>query len=129
MRTDAGLVVLAALILSNCWGCGSDSSHYVGATVPVKGKVTYKGKPLTEGQIVFQPDDSGREAYGSIQPDGTFELSTFKAGDGAIPGKHRVAVSGTSKKDAVSVQYKSTSSSKAQVEVTEGKSEYIVDLK
>jgi len=46
MRTGASLVVLAALILSNCWGCGSDPSHYVGATVPVKGKVTDKGKPF-----------------------------------------------------------------------------------
>ena len=64
----------------------------MGATVPVKGKVTYKGKPLTEGEIVFEPDNSGREAHGSIQPDGSFELTTFKTGDGAVPGTHRVAV-------------------------------------
>ena len=75
-----------------CWGCGSDPSHYVGQTVPVKGKVTYKGKPLTEGQIIFEPDAGGREAHGSIQPDGTFELTTFTKGDGAVTGTHRVAV-------------------------------------
>ena len=85
MRTGASLVVLAALILSTCWGCGSDASPYVGTTVPVKGKVTYKGKPLTQGQIVFEPDNSGREAHGSIQPDGTFELSTFTTGRWSRP--------------------------------------------
>ncbi|MGD0039728.1 MAG: hypothetical protein ABSE84_04780 [Isosphaeraceae bacterium] len=128
MRTGACWFVLAVVLLSSCWGCGSNAGPYVGKTVPVKGKVTYKGKPLTRGEILFEPD-SGREANGNIQPDGTFELSTFKAGDGAIPGKHRVAVSGTSKKDAVPVKYKNTSSSKTEVEVAEGKSEYIVDFK
>ena len=47
----------------------------------------------------------------------------------AVPGTHRVAVSGTSKKDAVPVKYKSVSSSKTQVEVAEGKAEYQIDLK
>ncbi len=128
MRTGACWFVLAVVLLASCWGCGSNAGPYAGKTVPVKGKVTYKGKPLTQGEILFEPD-SGREANGNIQPDGTFELSTFKAGDGAVPGKHRVAVSGTSKKDAVPVKYKNTSSSKTQVEVTEGKSEYVVDFK
>ena len=51
-----------------------------------------QGKPLTEGQIVFEPDNSGREAHGSIQPDGTFELSTFAKGDGAQG--HRIKIGG-----------------------------------
>jgi hypothetical protein len=130
MRTGARLVVLAALILSTCWSCGSDSSHYVGSTVPVKGKVTYKDKPLTQEEIVFEPDGSGREAHGNIQPDGTFELSTFAKGNGAVPGTHRVAVtSGRVGKEVVPVKYKNTSSSKTEVEVAEGKSEYFVDFK
>ena len=76
------------------------------------------GKPLTEGQIVFEPDNSGREAHGSIQPDGEFELSTFANGDGAVPGTHRVAVtSGKIGKQVVPVKYQNTSSSKTEVEV------------
>jgi hypothetical protein len=129
MRRGTRPLVQAALVLSFCWGCGSDSGQYVGKTVPVKGKVTYKGKSLTQGEIVFEPNSAGREAHGNIEPDGTFELTTFKAGDGAVPGTHRVAVSGTSKKDAVPVKFQSTSSSKTEVEVAEGKTEYIVDLK
>jgi len=130
MRTGACWFILSTALLVTCWGCGSDSGQFVGQTVPVKGKVTYKGKPLTQEEIVFEPDGgSGREAHGNIQPDGTFELSTFKAGDGAVPGTHRVAVSGTGKKDAVPVKYKNTSSSKTEVDVAEGKAEYVVDLK
>jgi hypothetical protein len=129
MRISASFV-LAIVLLSSCWGCGSNAAPYVGKTVPVKGKVTYKGKLLTQGQIVFEPDNSGREAHGSIQPDGTFELSTFAKGDGAVPGTHRIAVtSGMVGKVVVPVKYKNTSSSKTEVEVAEGKSEYVVDFK
>jgi hypothetical protein len=130
MRTCACWFGLAAVLLASCSGCGSDAGQFVGKTIPVKGKVTFKGKPLTQGEIVFEPDGgAGREAHGNIQGDGTFELTTFKAGDGAVPGTHRVAVSGTSKKDAVPVKYKNTSSSKTEVEVAEGKADYLVDLK
>jgi hypothetical protein len=129
MRSGAVTIVLAVLLLIPCWGCGTSAGHYVGPTVPVKGKITYKGKALTQGDVVFEPVDSGREAHGSIQPDGTFELTTFNKGDGAVPGTHRVAVSGTTKKDAVPLKYKNPSSSKTEVEVAEGKTEYTVDLK
>ena len=122
-------MVVLAVVLATYWGC-SDSSQYVGKTFPVKGKVLYRGKPLTSGRIVFEPRDSGREASGGIQPDGTFELSTFAKGDGAVPGTHRVAVtSGKVGKQVVPVKYQNTSSSKTEVEVAEGKSEYIVDFK
>jgi hypothetical protein len=129
MRKSAGFVILAAGMALPLWGCGSSTGHYVGTTVPVKGIASYKGKPLTQGEITFEPADIGRDAHGSIQPDGTFELTTFNKGDGAVPGTHRVAVSGTSKKDAVPSKYRNTSSSKTQVEVAEGKSEYSVDFK
>jgi hypothetical protein len=129
MRRGARPLVQAALVLSLCWGCGSTEGPYVAPTVPVKGKVTYKGKPLTQGEIVFEPESAGREAHGGIQSDGTFELTTYKQGDGAVPGTHRVAVTGTSKKDAVPTKYKNVSSSKTQVEVADGKTEYTVDFK
>ena len=80
MRKAAGL---AALVLVPFFGCGSDMSPGDGMTVPVKGKVTYKGEPLSQGEVVFEPD-GGREAYGWVQLDGTFELTTFKQGDGAL---------------------------------------------
>ena len=53
------------------------------------------GTPLNGGIVSLQP--SGKEgpatnARGIVGPDGTFRLTTFKEGDGALPGKHRAIV-------------------------------------
>jgi hypothetical protein len=51
------------------------------------------GKPLAEGgTVVFEPEQRGKMAVGPIAADGTFELTTYQQGDGAIVGRHRVAV-------------------------------------
>ena len=38
------------------------------ADVPVKGKVTYKGKPLTKGRIIFEPDGTGKRPPARSSP-------------------------------------------------------------
>jgi hypothetical protein len=60
-------------------------------TAPVSGRVVLNGKPLSRGSVTFVPN-RGRVANGDIQPDGTFELSTYRSGDGAIVGSHKAAV-------------------------------------
>jgi len=62
---------------------------------PVHGKVTLgDGKPAAGSQVVFESDQEGKKvtARGDVQPDGSFELSTFKPGDGVPPGKYKVQV-------------------------------------
>lgn len=68
-------------------GCGPRMPQ----TVPVHGKVTWNGKPLTTGTITFHPAQ-GRTATGQIQPDGAYTLMTFKPGDGALLGSHKVTI-------------------------------------
>ena len=69
-RQWAGFVVFAILMQSA--GCG-------GPTAPkreyadVVGTVKYQGKPLTTGQVQFQPP-SGTIDIGTIQADGTFTM-------------------------------------------------------
>lgn len=62
----------------------------------VKGTVTLDGKPLTQGSVQFTPDKNrgttGRMALGNINEDGTFELMTIRADDGAQVGYHLVAI-------------------------------------
>lgn len=58
---------------------------------PVSGKVLYNGKPLEFGSVTFQPP-SGQPAVGFIRPDGTFTLSTYRPGDGAVVGLHQVRI-------------------------------------
>lgn len=69
-----------------CAGCNRGPQM-----APVTGKVTYNGQPLTFGVVQFQ-SASGQPARGEIQSDGTFSLSTFRQGDGAVVGSHRVRV-------------------------------------
>lgn len=58
---------------------------------PVSGKVLYNGEPLKFGSVMFQ-GESGQPARATIQPDGTFELTTDSMGDGARVGTNRVRV-------------------------------------
>ena len=84
-----------ALLLAMCGGCGSEVP--LPDRAPVQGRVTLNGQPLTQGTVTFVPDTSrgteGPIATGTIQPDGTYELSTAReAGDGAVVGFHCVRV-------------------------------------
>ena len=72
-------------------GCGGTPPPFA----PVKGKVSYQGRPLTTGTIVFTPDPvrgtSGPLARADIQPDGSYQLKSSEQA-GAVPGWHRVTV-------------------------------------
>ena len=83
-------LLLVALLLP---GCGDGRPR----TIAVRGRVTHDGKPLEAGTITFQPAQTPegiprRPAVGQIQPDGTYVVSTFEKGDGALPGEYRVAI-------------------------------------
>ncbi|MEX2308963.1 MAG: hypothetical protein WD738_15285 [Pirellulales bacterium] len=55
-------------------------------------------KPLFQGNVRFAPiakEDGqkvGRPAFGKIQSDGTFRLTTVEPNDGAVVGEHWVTV-------------------------------------
>lgn len=93
---------LVAIVMASLSGCGSDfEKPKLGK---VKGKVTNGGKPVEAGHIVFTPvagkgGDTGQSATGEINPDGTYEITTFDTGDGAIVGQHVVTVEVRNKGD------------------------------
>ena len=92
-RKVSSLGTLLGLLALALGGCGK------GLKLPpmakVDGKVTYNGKPLTGGTISFFPldDKSGHPAIGEIDSNGSFELTTFNTGDGAVLGQHKAVVS------------------------------------
>lgn len=133
-RTLPATLALMAL------GCGSGSEFP--ETLPVSGKVTYKGQPVPKGTITFQPDQ-GQVATAPIQPDGSYQLSTFAPNDGALPGHHKVMVlandgadnmmPGSSPgyktpKDLVPKKYSSLATSGLAADVIKDKKEYNFDL-
>jgi hypothetical protein len=81
---------LAAALLS---GCQSDRTK----AYPVRGTVVLEdGQPATDlagGLVTFSSAELRTSANGEIRKDGTFELSTLRQGDGAVPGTYEVSVS------------------------------------
>jgi hypothetical protein len=61
-------------------------------TAVVKGIVTYNGKPVPNGTVLFIPQTPGPTATGEINADGSYSLTTFAKGDGAVLGKHKVVI-------------------------------------
>jgi hypothetical protein len=126
------LAITAATLFSLCSGCGAtQGSGTLPQLLPVKGKVVFKGQPLTTGTVRFEPDDYGRAASGKLQSDGTFVLTTLKEGDGVVPGHHRVSITNPdikSKDGAALVKYLKTSKSKLEADVSPEKTEFTFEL-
>jgi hypothetical protein len=80
------VVPLAFALLLGVAGCGTK-------TVKVGGTVTFDGAPLPNAIVKFIPTvKDGREATGLTNADGTFQLETFAARDGVLPGDYKVTV-------------------------------------
>lgn len=85
-----GILGLSLVVL--LCGCGSKPKTLEGLK-PVKGKVTYKGQPLTKGTITFVTDDrKGVNAMGVLDEKGEFTLNSDVNSPGARPGKYQVRV-------------------------------------
>ena len=109
-------------------GCGSDSPFDY---IPVTGKVTYEDGSLIQADQVrlsfdaldYEGDLKMRPRPGktTINADGTFDnVTSYKYGDGLVPGRHRVGVVPLDKNgqitNAVPPQY--TSSGKSPLIIT-----------
>lgn len=82
-------LVIVVLLLA-LPGCGGPRLY------PIQGKVTWENgdeaRELAGGLVICESVEGGVGARGDIEQDGSFQLSTYKPGDGVLPGKHRVAV-------------------------------------
>jgi hypothetical protein len=127
-------VVFVALVLIVLGGCAERK-------YPVVGKVVFKdGTPLPGGMIVFSPLDPSCHvgARGYIRPDGTFELSTEKEGDGSLQGRYQVLVrppsQGRGEDDPrrnislIDLRYTRFETSGIEVEVKPGRNELTIEV-
>lgn len=76
-------------------GCGGSKDPW-DTVYPVKGTVKFEGKPISGAQVFLLPVDSKVPA--SVRPsatssaDGTFEVGTHSAKDGAPAGDYKISV-------------------------------------
>ncbi|MHC2068511.1 hypothetical protein ACYFX5_13685 [Bremerella sp. T1] len=83
-RSTYLLLLFGMLIFS----VGCDSGPQLGQ---VTGKVTYQGKPLKKGTIIFEVPGS-RSSFGEIEGGQIVNVSTFESGDGVPIGEANVAI-------------------------------------
>ena len=98
-------MALWAPFLAGILGCGSketpkpDLRDARPVEVPpllmkVEGIITFNGKPLSGGLVMFLPanEKGGRPASGLVNAKGEFDLGTVNPGDGIVPGVYQVVV-------------------------------------
>lgn len=74
-------------------GCSRSRRPELPETFPVTGVVSIEGKPLPGATVMFNP--AGGNGHGSIaltDASGRYKLTTFKPGDGVVPGDYKVAI-------------------------------------
>jgi len=91
LRFTLPLVLVLPLALAGCGG------NHRPTTIAVTGRISYAGRPLAAGAITFYPDEvrketTARPALGVIDEHGHYSLSTFRTGDGVMPGAYRVSI-------------------------------------
>ena len=98
-RAACCVLVVIAVAVSGC-------QKHPFEVAPVSGKITIDGQPLTAGKVMFAPTakggnhEAGRTAMGRLQADGSFQLTTYDEGDGAVVGEHWVTIFGSGDKAA-----------------------------
>ena len=92
------VLVTTSVVMMLAIAVGCDSSRGV---VPVAGTIRFAGKaPPNSGYVYFVPldpsaaesDDAPRSGTALFTKDGSFEVSTFREGDGLRPGRYEARV-------------------------------------
>lgn len=100
MTSVGSRVALVAIMLVGCASCSSArEDKWTRArpkTHPVRGRVEMRGRPVEAAKVVFltRLPETNRDysAFGYTDSRGMFALQTFRDGDGAVAGKHRVTI-------------------------------------
>jgi len=81
---NRSMVLTICVVISALVGCESRQ----GGRVAVSGSVSYDGKPLESGQVVFEPQGPGRMAIAQVV-DGHYSIARER---GPMPGKYVVRI-------------------------------------
>lgn len=90
-KLPVGWFVLLVVVASGC-GQGASKPNLA----PVRGRVIFKEQAVTAADIYFLPDaakhNEGSMATSVLQLDGSFALTTYPHGEGAMPGAYKVTL-------------------------------------
>jgi hypothetical protein len=94
-RSQAGWQLLAVPVLClSVAACNADSPRK--AVYPVKGQVSFEGKPAPGAMVVLHPTDDAKgepeRPLGYADEAGNFQLTTYVVNDGAPAGEYAVSL-------------------------------------
>jgi hypothetical protein len=110
--------IAMGVVASFIAGCGGRSD--LGS---VSGQVTVAGQPASGIEVRFDPQGPGRGSVGYTDSDGVYELQLTSTVDGAILGKHNVAVFDRSGKIKIPSEF-----ARMEFEVRSGSNEFDIDI-
>lgn len=87
-----GCALIGMLLTLGCSSSADKWTEMRPKVVPVTGTVLYNGQPLANATVTFTNSSAGRSAFANTDANGNFTLTTFKSGDGAVPGLQQVTV-------------------------------------
>jgi hypothetical protein len=82
------LLCSAVLLICGCSTKPDDRPH----RTPAGGSVLYKGQPVADATVLFEPVGATPAAAGQTDAKGSYQLQTFDPADGAVPGEYKVAI-------------------------------------
>ena len=95
---QTALIVMVALMLVTT-GCGSAQDPDRLPVFPATGKISFKGAVPDGAYVALHSKTkakapNGQEVVptGQVKPDGTFDLSSYAAADGAPPGEYKLTI-------------------------------------
>jgi hypothetical protein len=93
------VLALAAAMLFAASGCGSAQDPNQLPVFPATGKISFKGAVPDGAYVALHSKTKVKAPNGQevvptaqVKPDGTFDLSSYAANDGAPPGEYKVTV-------------------------------------
>lgn len=137
LGTFASSLCLLLVVICGC----NQNSKPLGK---ISGQVTSDGQPLDDGLVSIINLDLGVRVEGEIQPDGTYEITTFEGG--VPPGDYSVIVYPpeipnpnapptsepgliVKKMDNIPKVYRAPNTTPLKVTVQQGENEYDIELK
>jgi len=142
-----GFSVLLLTTVFFAGGCLGGSSEELVGLVPVSGKVTLDGAPLTGASVTFMPEGTGmgRPCYGATGEDGSYTIKDPGGREGCPVEKFKVVISKYAKEDGSPVgkdpesaaegmehlpeKYSNAEQTQLSAEVPEGGKTFDFDLK
>ncbi len=88
--SQSRLAVIAIAVLLSSSGCSGSSTRP--DLVPVKGRITLDGQPLSKALVVFRSESGGRGSRSITASDGSYDLIYLRGLKGAQPGTNTVTI-------------------------------------